>query len=71
MVSRSNLVLIATIHVLTLTLGANAYYVTVDAHAEECFFEKVTAGTKLGNLDVYSDLNQMLIFCSQIFRFDF
>jgi len=48
MVSRSSLVLIATIHVLTLTLGANAYYVTVDAHAEECFFEKVTAGTKLG-----------------------
>ncbi|XP_066261583.1 transmembrane emp24 domain-containing protein 2 [Euwallacea similis] len=25
-----------------------AYIVTVDAHAEECFFEKVEAGTKLG-----------------------
>ncbi|KAK7080434.1 Transmembrane emp24 domain-containing protein 2 [Halocaridina rubra] len=24
------------------------YFVTIDAHAEECFFEKVTAGTKLG-----------------------
>nr|CAG4642028.1 EOG090X0D99 [Eurycercus lamellatus] len=27
---------------------ANAYYVTLDAHAEECFFDKVSAGTKLG-----------------------
>ena len=25
-----------------------AYMVTVDAHAEECFMEKVTSGTKLG-----------------------
>jgi hypothetical protein len=71
MVSLSSLVLIASIHVLTLTLGANAYYVTVDAHAEECFFEKVTAGTKLGIFDVYNSLKQMLIFCSHIFRFDF
>lgn len=30
---------------------ANAYYVTLDAHAEECFFDKVTAGTKLGKQD--------------------
>ncbi|KAF2362643.1 GOLD domain [Trinorchestia longiramus] len=28
------------------TVGA--YFITVDAHAEECFFERVTAGTKLG-----------------------
>ena len=28
--------------------SANAYYVTLDAHAEECFFDKVSAGTKLG-----------------------
>ncbi|XP_050302896.1 transmembrane emp24 domain-containing protein 2 [Anthonomus grandis grandis] len=28
--------------------GAHSYIVTVDAHAEECFFEKVEAGTKLG-----------------------
>ena len=71
MVSLSSLVLIATIHVLTLTLGTDAYYVTVDAHAEECFFEKVTAGTKLGKFDVYNALSQILIFYSQIFRFDF
>ena len=23
------------------------YFVTIDAHAEECFFDKVTSGTKL------------------------
>lgn len=27
---------------------ANAYFITVDAHAEECFFEKVEYGTKMG-----------------------
>ena len=26
----------------------NCYFVNVDAHAEECFFDKVTAGTKMG-----------------------
>lgn len=29
--------------------GVNhAYFITVDAHAEECFSEKVSTGTKLG-----------------------
>ena len=28
---------------------SSAYFVTLDAHAEECFFDKVVAGTKLGN----------------------
>ncbi|XP_046672513.1 transmembrane emp24 domain-containing protein-like isoform X2 [Homalodisca vitripennis] len=28
--------------------GCEAYFITVDAHAEECFFEKVEIGTKLG-----------------------
>lgn len=27
---------------------ANAYFITVDAHAEECFFDKVEYGTKMG-----------------------
>ena len=26
------------------------YFVTVDAHAEECFFDKVDMGTKLGKV---------------------
>ena len=25
-----------------------AYYLTIDAHAEECFFDRVTTGTKMG-----------------------
>lgn len=29
-------------------LPSHEFMVTVDAHAEECFFEKVTSGTKLG-----------------------
>jgi len=27
---------------------SNGYFVTIDAHAEECFFDKVKAGTKMG-----------------------
>jgi len=34
--------------VLLSVTSCNAFFVTIDAHAEECFFEKVTAGTKLG-----------------------
>lgn len=26
-----------------------SYFLTVDAHAEECFFDKVEIGSKLGN----------------------
>lgn len=36
--------------VLLSVTSCNAFFVTIDAHAEECFFEKVTAGTKLGNI---------------------
>lgn len=25
-----------------------AYFITVDAHEEQCFFDKVEAGTKMG-----------------------
>jgi hypothetical protein len=30
--------------------SSSAYFITVDAHAEECFFDKVEAGTKMGEL---------------------
>uniref|UniRef100_A0A0P4WQR9 GOLD domain-containing protein n=1 Tax=Scylla olivacea TaxID=85551 RepID=A0A0P4WQR9_SCYOL len=40
--------LLAVLGYLSLVAGAHGYFITVDAHAEECFFEKVTAGTKLG-----------------------
>lgn len=36
---------------LILKFGYNicyGYFVTVDAHAEECFFDNVAMGTKLG-----------------------
>ncbi|XP_023329768.1 transmembrane emp24 domain-containing protein 2-like [Eurytemora carolleeae] len=31
-----------------LIRGSSGYFVTVDAHAEECFFDKVKSGTKMG-----------------------
>ena len=33
---------------ITLISVCRGYFVTVDAHAEECFFDKVTKGTKMG-----------------------
>lgn len=27
---------------------SHAYFITVDAHSEECFFDRVEAGTKMG-----------------------
>lgn len=27
---------------------SEAYFLVIDAHAEECFFDRVTSGTKLG-----------------------
>lgn len=32
---------------LTLLSTSHAYFVYIDAHAEECFYEKVVSGTKL------------------------
>lgn len=34
--------------VYTLFNTAHSYTITVDAHAEECFFENVEADTKMG-----------------------
>lgn len=31
-----------------LTTNVRCYFITVDAHAEECFFDKVDPGTKMG-----------------------
>jgi hypothetical protein len=33
---------------LALFAASHAYFVTIDAHAEECFFDRAIAGTKLG-----------------------
>ena len=32
---------------LTFLYRADAYFINIDAHAEECFFDKATAGTKM------------------------
>lgn len=39
-----------SIFFLTLQLlqPLRAYYLTIDAHAEECFFDRITTGTKMG-----------------------
>lgn len=31
----------------------SSYFITVDAHAEECFFDRVEAGTKMGRLYLF------------------
>lgn len=33
---------------ISILNAASAFFVNIDAHAEECFFERVTAGQKLG-----------------------
>lgn len=35
--------------VCSLIAPSVSYVITVDAHAEECFFDKVESGTKMGN----------------------
>lgn len=39
---------ICLIFVAILFQHVDSYFITVDAHAEECFFDKVTTGTKMG-----------------------
>ena len=34
--------------ILSCVKTSLGYFITVDAHAEECFFDKVPAGTKMG-----------------------
>ena len=46
MMSRS--VGVLAVLVITLISRAQSYFITVDAHAEECFFDKVKTGTKMG-----------------------
>lgn len=50
----------ATILAACLFCTAHSYTITVDAHAEECFFESVEADTKMGEFHVLG-----------IFSFDF
>jgi len=40
--------LVSLVFLYCLINFGQAYFITVDAHAEECFYEKTTTGTKLG-----------------------
>jgi len=31
-----------------LSSAASGYFVSIDAHADECFYERVNSGTKMG-----------------------
>jgi len=44
--STTLLALLATVSIFFRS--CSAYFITVDAHAEECFFDKVKMGTKMG-----------------------
>ena len=39
--------LVFSIAIFLLIKNASTYYILVDAHSEECFFERLTPGTKL------------------------
>jgi len=44
-----NLSILSLLSILSVIVPcARSYFVTVDAHAEECFFDKVKSGTKMG-----------------------
>jgi len=38
----------AVVVLLAFLRETSAFYLTIDAHAEECFFDRVTTGTKMG-----------------------
>ena len=39
---------VLSVLVIFFTSRVESYFITVDAHAEECFFDKVKSGTKMG-----------------------
>jgi hypothetical protein len=43
----SKLLIILSFIALLSIQNVVSYYVLIDAHSEECFFEKLTSGTKL------------------------
>ena len=45
--AHSRLELFSILFVLLLEMSS-AYFITIDAHAEECFHDQVTSGTKMG-----------------------
>lgn len=52
----NRIILLATV-LLGLINYTKGYFVTVDAHSEECFFDKAESGTKMGRSRLFSLLN--------------
>lgn len=52
----TKLLVLCTI-LLQLFEYSESYFVVVDAHSEECFFDRVEAGTKMGESIDYSHAN--------------
>lgn len=48
----NRIILIATV-LLGLINYTRGYFVTVDAHSEECFFDKAESGTKMGKIRLF------------------
>lgn len=48
MAVRSELVLCLLLSLAWALPAARGYFVSVDAHAEECFFDRVSSGMKMG-----------------------
>lgn len=49
----NRIILTATV-LLGLINYTKGYFVTVDAHSEECFFDKADSGTKMGKSRLFS-----------------
>ena len=45
---KTTLVQVCLLMIASLLKPLHAFYLTIDAHAEECFFDRVTTGTKMG-----------------------
>lgn len=45
---KTTLVQVCLLMIVSLLKPLHAFYLTIDAHAEECFFDRVTTGTKMG-----------------------
>lgn len=48
MLQSANGMLFLIVSFTSLIMMSEAYFLVIDAHAEECFFERVTSGTKMG-----------------------
>ena len=48
LITKTHCFYLLSIILMSLINGLNGYFLVIDAHAEECFFDKISTGTKLG-----------------------